>query len=594
MDELAVTYYGYPFDASGYSQACRATIGALHSAGIQLSVVDLTGRPHQVPDPLVSSLLGRPLSPDFHLFHGIPPEWAARAFPLRNVIGMTVWETDAMPPQWRNILNHSLEVWLPSKFNQQVFGRALEKPVFVLPHPLPPPRSGATEQSCPLNGTAEGKFVFYSMFEWQERKNPHGILEAYLRAFNANDSSLLLLKTNPNAAAVAANALREAREKTKSDAAVEIRAEAWAPDQMEGLHARGDCYISLHRGEGWNYPLFEAAARGVPVVATAYSGPLDYLDPAAHRLVRCGVGPVLQRYRYYHPSMHWAEPDVVHAAAQLRWVFENREVARNLATAAAPRLRQTYSPESVGAAATDRLLSVLQRTRPERWRAAARSRDRVPLRPSIPIPPQWFDHDYFETGRKSNWDQGYSWQLFNALFRDTAVFLTDSFPEARSYFDAGCAKGYLIRALREKGMDAWGIDGSPYAIAQADQTARPFLEEARVEDFLPARNFDVALAFSILESLTENQVHAFLTRMRKVTEQALFAVIASLEDAERGEHVGGDRDLSHITIRPRAWWHEQFAASGWRQDVMTRVVQKWCQQHSLVSRMGWQVYLYVP
>lgn len=595
MHELTVTYYGYPFDASGYGEACRATLQALHDAEIQLSVVDLTGHSRQVSDSLVESLLNRAVSPDFHLFHGIPPEWAARAFPLRNVIGMTVWETDTMPSQWRNILNHSIDVWVPCRFNEQVFNRALEKPTFVLPHPLPPSSLQPNGHCDPLGGAADGRFVFYGLFEWQDRKNPKGILEAYLRAFSEADPTLLVLKTNVGAAQVAQATLAEARERLKSGAKVEIRAEAWSDEQIRALHERGDCYVSLHRGEGWSYPLFEAAARGTPVVATAFSGPLDYLDPATHRLVRCGLAPVLQPYRYYHRSMQWAEPDLLHAAEQLRWVFENKAAADSAASSAAALLRERYSPEAVGRAAADRMLALLQRTQPQKWQQVSRSRQSAALQPAVPIPPEWYDRDYFETGRKSNWEQGYSWALFGSLFQETASFLCEMFPETDTFLDAGCSMGYLVRALREKGKSAWGVDASPYALAHADPSVRSFLEEGRVEEYTTSRRFDLLLAFSILESLTESQVQKFLACARGMTTQAVFAVINSRENPEQpGRRLSDDHDLSHITIRDRDWWHEQFLRSGWRQDAMCRLVQKLCQHHPLVVRMGWQVYLYVP
>ena len=121
MDNITLTYYGHVFDASGYGQAARSYIHALHGAGVKLSVVDLMNHGRQVHDDLVESLIGRSTNPDFHLFHGIPPQWGRLAFRLPNAIGMTVWETDTMPTQWRNILGHVIDVWLPCRFNVETF-----------------------------------------------------------------------------------------------------------------------------------------------------------------------------------------------------------------------------------------------------------------------------------------------------------------------------------------------------------------------------------------------------------------------------------------------------------------------------------------
>ncbi|HYP53271.1 MAG TPA: methyltransferase domain-containing protein, partial [Pyrinomonadaceae bacterium] len=596
MDDISVIYYGYVFDASGYGQAARAYIHALDRAGVKLSVVDLASHARQVRDGLVESLVGRFSAADFHLFHGIPPQWAAHAFRLPNAIGMTVWETDVMPSQWRNALNHVLEVWLPCDYNVSVFGASLEKPVTKLPHAILPPHvnGDAVEPNAFLR-TRPGEFVFYSIFEWQERKFPEGVLEAYMRAFPRDEGVALVIKVNPGAAHVAPATVERVRQQTGSEARVELRCEAWNDAQLDALHARGDCYVSLHRGEGWGYPLFEAARRGTPVVATAYSGPLEYLDADSHALVRCDLGPVRQPYVYYHPQMRWAEPDVGHAAELMRAVYQNRDAARASAQRAAGRLEQHYSLESVGLQAREKLLRLLRRTQPDKWARLDRRERARRFAPPAPIPGDWYDEHYFEHGAKSNWADGYSWRNFGDLFRETARFLAEVFPEAESFLDAGCAKGFLVRALREAGLDCWGFDASPWAVAHADDDAKPYVIHASTDDFVFEREFDLLVAFSLFETLTEEQIVSFLSRARSRTRQALFAVIPTVPDGrEVAAAFADDRDLSHITMKTRGWWHETFTRAGWRQDALHRLAQRACQRHELPERMNWQVYLYAP
>ena len=176
--DVKVTYYGHVFDASGYGRAARAYIHALHAAGVSLAVVDLMNHGRQVRDDLVESLLGRRLDADFHLFHGIPPQWARLAFPRGNAIGMTVWETDTMPAQWRTALSHVIDVWVPCEFNAEVFRRQLRTSVFRLPHVALPPvhLNGTVVDADRLIGSSPADFVFYSIFEWQDRKGPHDML----------------------------------------------------------------------------------------------------------------------------------------------------------------------------------------------------------------------------------------------------------------------------------------------------------------------------------------------------------------------------------------------------------------------------------
>jgi glycosyltransferase involved in cell wall biosynthesis len=596
MDNLNVVYYGYVFDASGYGHAARAYIHALHRTGITLSVVDLAGHARQVRDALVESLFNRKVDADFHLFHGIPPQWARLAFRLPNAIGMTVWETDVMPSQWRNILNHVLEVWVPCEFNVHTFRSALDTPLFKLPHALLPLHSnGNVLEPSQFLGVTGRDFVFYSLFEWQDRKSPHQVIESYMRAFPTASDTVLIIKTNPGAGNVARQAVEKARLQTRSEARVDIRCEAWNEAQIETLHARGDCYMSLHRGEGWGYPLFEAASRGTPVIATNYSGPLEYLNPQEHHLVEYELSPVHQPYLYYHPRMRWAEPKLTQAAELVRWVYDNRESAKEQAGKASERIQQAYSLDAVGTMARERLVQLLRRTQPQKWTWLERVERANRLAPVIPIPAKWYDEDYFENGYKSNWNQGYSWQSFSGLFRETATFLTSIFSEATSYLDIGCAKGFLVRALHERGKDCWGFDHSRWAIDRVEESIKPFVMQASVDEVHYDRQFDVLLAFSIFESLTESQALAFLSRARAWSRQAIIATIPSFQSQEEEEYCKkDDGDLSHISIRSRQWWHELFLRAGWQQDHLHRVVERVCQTHELPTKMGWKVYVYAP
>ena len=592
---IRLNYYAGVFDASGYGQAARVYVRALHSSGVKVSVVDTGARPPQVDDALVASLVGNDPHADFHLFHGIPPYWAQAAFRLRNVIAMTVWETDTMPQQWRNPLSHAVDVWLPCSFNVDVFSRGLGRPAFCLPHAVPPRELNGVDHGlsdADQLHVAPRDFVFYSIFEWQDRKNARGMIEAFLRAFPEQSDAVLVLKTNPVSASSAQQTLDEVRATAGGRGRVVLCSEAWSEARIQALHDRGDCYVSLHKGEGWGYPLFEAAARGKAVIATDYAGPRDYLDPQRHWLVRNNSTLVRQRYQFYQPSMRWSEPDLAHASEGMRWTYEHREDARAAAVEAARLLNDKFSIERVGAMARARLVDLLRRTNSAKAASIQRQeRDKHhPVR--LPIPAEWFDTDYFENGVKSNWNQGYTWPLFKGVFEGAAAYLTEMFPEARTFLDIGCAKGFLVRALRERGLEAWGFDHSAWAIAHAEQAVKPFLQLADVAAASYDRKFDVLVAMSVFESLTEEQIRTFLPRARTWAEQALAAVIPTLNGS--ANRAVDDCDLSHITMRDRDWWCGRFLEAGWRQDAMHRVVERLCQSHPFPTKMGWSVYTFSP
>jgi 2-polyprenyl-3-methyl-5-hydroxy-6-metoxy-1,4-benzoquinol methylase len=293
--------------------------------------------------------------------------------------------------------------------------------------------------------------------------------------------------------------------------------------------------------------------------------------------------------------MRWAEPNLTQAADLMRWVYNHRDAAQAQATTAAARIRKDFSLDSIGAMATNRLLHLSRRMHPEKWNGHKRINSAKPLVPAKPISPEWYDEGYFETGLKSNWDRGYTWGPFSGLFHDTARLLTSVFAEADSYLDVGCAKGFLICALRELHKECWGFDHSSWAIDHAEESAKPFLQRASVDDISFNSQFDVLLAFSIFESLTEPQLTAFLSRARTWARQGLFATITCLSiEKERDLHQKYDKDLSHITMHTSQWWHEMFLSAGWQQDYLHRIVERTCREHELVKKMGWKVFVYAP
>ncbi len=354
---LRLVYHGPIHDVSGYGTAARAYLNAFRSSGIELAVVDSTSRGQRTEYEMPESKYWGDGEVDFHLFHGVPPDWKTIGSNPERTIGMTVWETDRVPETWLDSIRAVRELWIPSGFNAKAFAPATGGRVFELPHPATAVEPG-NRGSFPT--IQDHEFLVYSIFEWQQRKSPVELLETYLRAFQNDEETVFLVKTNPGARQAALGSVEAARLRTGSRARIELCCEMWQETTIRSLHQRGDCYLSLHQGEGWCYPLFDAACYGTPVVATAYSGPLEYLDPEAHYLVPWRPAPVLQRYTYYDPAMQWAEPDCDAAVEQLRAVYRDRVCARKRATEAAVSLRTRYAPSEIGRQAKARLILLSQ------------------------------------------------------------------------------------------------------------------------------------------------------------------------------------------------------------------------------------------
>jgi len=374
-----IAFYGHVFSPTGYGTAARAYLHAFDSVAMNLSVMDLNPtHPKYVPDALVDSYLKTPVDPELHICH----TEAHRIQPMKELfprlIAMTTWEADRLPEIYVEALNQVLEIWVPSRFNLDVFRGQLKRPVFCIPHPVRlwgnPPIDRATLDK--RLGLKKEDFVFLCTGTWQERKNLPAVIEAFLRAFPDDPDVVLVIKTSFGFVHenVVHRQIVEAIQRAnpahvlEATERVKVSAEYWPEEYMTALSQRANCYVSLHRGEGWCYPLFDAACNGTPVIATAYSGPMDYLDAAHHPLVRydlTGVNPPEEKAHFaFAPGMQWAAPDVDHAANLMREVYDHQEESKKRAVEGSISLLGRYSLEVVGGMAERRLAELAHSLRP--------------------------------------------------------------------------------------------------------------------------------------------------------------------------------------------------------------------------------------
>jgi glycosyltransferase involved in cell wall biosynthesis len=130
---------------------------------------------------------------------------------------------------------------------------------------------------------------------------------------------------------------------------------------MFGLQNSVDCYVSLHRSEGFGLGMAECMYLGKPVIATAYSGNLDFMDRDNSLLVDYRMVPLRDGDYPYWQGQQWADADAAHAAHWMRQVFDDREFARRIGAAAAASIRRTNSKDACGAAVVARLQEIHRR-----------------------------------------------------------------------------------------------------------------------------------------------------------------------------------------------------------------------------------------
>jgi glycosyltransferase involved in cell wall biosynthesis len=203
----------------------------------------------------------------------------------------------------------------------------------------------------------EGRFLFLAMFDTYsvlERKNPLAVLRAYKQAFPVPGSStgLVLKFNNPNPSdPVARAAMEEVVE--RNDVFVIDR--VFNRDEVISLVSVVDCFVSLHRSEGFGLSPAEAMYLGKPVVLTNWSGNTDYMTRDNSAAVDYKLVPLGRDYGPYDARQSWAEPDEASAACWMRRLFEEPGLARDMGARGRETIKNEFSPEAAGVVVARRL-----------------------------------------------------------------------------------------------------------------------------------------------------------------------------------------------------------------------------------------------
>jgi hypothetical protein len=245
----------------------------------------------------------------------------------RYRIGYTMIEVDGFQPEWVRQSNLMDEVWVPSEFNRKgMIDSGVTKPVHVMPLGVDPDHFATSIRPVP---NPNGDFVFLSSFEWSQRKAPQLLLTVFNQTFRASERALLVCKVlnmrleTSVSAQVAALGLRPTGGRI-----VFLFNREFPYHQLGMLYRSADCYVSPSRGEGWNMPLTEAMACGLPSIATDWGAHSDFYDGEIGYPLRIrGLVPAESENRN-HTGFRWADPDPDHLAHLLRHVYEHRVAAR--------------------------------------------------------------------------------------------------------------------------------------------------------------------------------------------------------------------------------------------------------------------------
>lgn len=339
MEIKGIKYAAPFFDGSGYAQAARSNVAALNKKGIPLTLspvsFDQTHPNLGEEGEFLKSLVNKDIDYNIIISHMLPRFWSQYKEPNKTTVGYTIWETTKLPVDWVPEINEGAsKVLVGSTWNVEVFENSgVTIPIGVVPHGIDAAKFDDV-QPFQVAGIDKDAFVYYSIFQWTERKNPLALIKAYWYAFQNNENVALVLKTYRNSYDdKEKNVIRDTIKNLKSTMnfssypKIYLVLNMLSDEEMMGLHKRGDCYVSTDRGEGFGLCPFAAAAAGNPIIVPNFGGVREFADVSDSFLIDCFLEPVsgMAFSPWYTGDQLWAYPSISHAAEHMRNVYENQD-----------------------------------------------------------------------------------------------------------------------------------------------------------------------------------------------------------------------------------------------------------------------------
>jgi len=370
---------GNPFFPTGRGGTVLSFFRAFHAIGINLKVCDAFSRKisgsvdPSIDQELQDFRLPKPgneiniyhLNADevdiaqMHLQHSLPDDAYNIIYPF--------WELNNYPPPWLEKLKLFNEIWAPSLYIQETLKKSLSMPVHHMPLPIQLELSsflGRRDFDLP-----ESAYIFLFSFDFRsylDRKNPGALLDVFERICrkNLNKDFRIVIKihgaeSSPRAIAQYQKFTERIQQSAFQDRAILIN-QVYSDNQIKNLIRCCDCFISLHRAEGFGLGMAEAMYLGKPVIATAYSGNLDFMTKDNSCLVDYELIPVEKDQYPFAEGQVWANPDREQAVHYMQNLLDDRDFGRQLGRRASQYIRSNFSYLALGLRYRRRLEQILQ------------------------------------------------------------------------------------------------------------------------------------------------------------------------------------------------------------------------------------------
>lgn len=349
----------------GVGESARCMVRAADAAGISTALVPLKlNCKNRLGDPTYSTRLqdenpyrvnvvhiDAPASRDIDHHHG-------KSFRAGKYnIAYWAWELTEFPDAWVPNFAYFDEVWTPSDFSRAAIAMKSPLPVITMPHAISFARPAGDLRGHFNLPTDKFLFLFiYDLNSYSARKNPQAVLAAFRASGLAGHGAALVIKVqnaadNPEDFAALQEAVRDLPETVLITGTL-------PRGEIYQLEAACDCFVSLHRSEGFGLSVAEAMYLGKPVISTNWSSTAEFVTPDNGCPVRFNLTTIEKNHGPYVKGQTWADPDVADAARWMQRLFADRALCAALGAAARETMETHYSPAAIGARYRRRLESI--------------------------------------------------------------------------------------------------------------------------------------------------------------------------------------------------------------------------------------------
>ena len=376
-EKVDVQLIGPLAKASGLGQATRLSAAILRETGLSVRGVDFD-LDNPAPEGFSSDTLIEDYGPaKINIIHlnaeSTPLAYAYQpdVFSGAYNIGYFFWELDQ--PAYCHYLGMELleEIWVSTEYGVEIYKSDASDTPVVNVGMCYEDNTDITRDDSRAFVNRRFQFdeshyvclVAFDSFSFVQRKNPVNVLKAFQQAFEGVPEARLIVKTQNRDSVFdpVQVALWDRVDAIMSgDPRIIVINETLSYRDLLRLKCGSDCYISLHKSEGWGFGMIEAMNLKVPVVCTAYSGNMDFCSDETAWLVDYEERALRPgQYIFVREGAKWAEPDVADAARQMRAAYDDPAARGAKAEAAFNFIRDNFSSTAIAQRYGERLRAVL-------------------------------------------------------------------------------------------------------------------------------------------------------------------------------------------------------------------------------------------